>query len=432
MTNNNLPGKRHRVKFEKQTESDTCGAACAVMVLDAIRVAHPNQDKLFKKIHKYKSKDNGINKENWASSPDGLQKFLNRYSKPNYHFKIYDGKNHSRIARRMVWTIFNYKTPCIALVNSGFHWVVVYQFKKKGKTPTGLDGFKMHDVQKFYSIDPNADVPSERGHDYNLWFRDTQYTERQGLWAHKYVVLCDPNPGDEKKRQNKFSNMGKGSGKESQGPMNEENQSSTKDPNVSASTDKPSKSESKKTQPSLEQRTGIKITRIKKPDPGHGLIDSQSAKNYSDWHLKNDGFYDPTKFTRMMVNPRAGNPMLVRSLDKDDFWWIVPFIESDNKMGGQMRINAKDARFQEAVFSMHADQPLTLPRLSKKKITEIVINKYGKPKGIIIIEDILVWKPCVQSYSMFKPFYKVKMGTRTVYVRIDGHPFYRLSQRRSH
>jgi hypothetical protein len=430
MTNNNLPGERHRVKFEKQTKSDTCGAACAVMVLDEIRVTHPNQDKLFKKIHKFKSKDNGIDKENWASSPDGLQKFLNRYSKPNYHFRLYANQDRSVTTRRIVWTIFRYKTPCIALITSGFHWVVVYNYLKDGNPPTDYDGFLIHDVKTLYSIDPNTDAAAERAHDLDYWFKNTQYVERKGLWKGEYVLLCDPDPR-ERKNKKMFSNMKKGSANESQGPMKEANPSNAVDPNAPADKGKPKKEPSKTAKPSKKPAPDFPITRFKTSGPEDGLVDDKTARDYSLWHLRHDGFYHKTKFTRMMANPGAGNPMLVRSLDKEDFWWIVPFLESDNKMGGQMRINAKDAKFQEAVFSMYDDQPLSLPRLSEESITKIVVDKYPRLKGIIDIEPILVWRPCVQTYSMFKPFYEVKMGTRTVYVRIDGHPFYRLSQRRS-
>jgi hypothetical protein len=95
-----------------------------------------------------------------------------------------------------------------------------------------------------------------------------------------------------------------------------------------------------------------------------------------------------------------------------------------------MRVNAKDGSFQEASFAMHADQPLKLTSLSDTQITKLLLNKYGKPSGKIIIDEILVWKPCVQSYSRFLPFYRVKWGTRTSYVRIDGEPFSSLTQRR--
>ena len=60
MTNKNVPGERHRVKFEKQIDPESCGAACASMVLDAIRVDHPAQYLLLEEIEGQATKDNGI------------------------------------------------------------------------------------------------------------------------------------------------------------------------------------------------------------------------------------------------------------------------------------------------------------------------------------------------------------------------------------
>jgi hypothetical protein len=54
-----------------------------------------------------------------------------------------------------------------------------------------------------------------------------------------------------------------------------------------------------------------------------------------------------------------------------------------------MRLNAKDAVFLDASFAMYADQP-----------------------------------------SRFLPFYKVKTGKRTCYVRLDGKVFSRLTKRK--
>ena len=62
---------------------------------------------------------------------------------------------------------------------------------------------------------------------------------------------------------------------------------------------------------------------------------------------------------------------------------------------------------------MYEDQPLELTPLSDTQITKILMHKFGKPNGKIVIDRILVWKSCVQSYSIFQPFYRVKWGTGT-------------------
>ena len=430
MTTNIPPNSGLTVKFEHQKTEDSCGAACVAMVLDMIGANHPDQLTLLDEIQLFPTKDNGRNREKWSSSPDGMQDRLNEYSNSDYHFKIYANRNQALITRRMIWTIFHYKTPCITLISSGIHWVVVYQYSLPGDPPIDLDSFELQDFLGFFILDPNDREPREGVVDYNEWIKKIQTPETTGFWGDKYVALCDPDPPNGKKRKNMFSNMKKSSGKESQGPLDNAHTSNAADPNVTAKSDNPSKEQPKKTQPVKKLPSDLPIIRINKPGPDHGLIDNNTARAYSMWHLKFGGFYDPTKFTRMMVNPGPGKPMLVRALDSEDSWYIVPFIEMNKKTGGIMRINAKDARFLEASFAIHADQPITLTRFSDKQIENLIIDKYGKTKGKMIIDPILVWKPCVQSYTRFLPFYKVKMGSKTVYVRIDGNVYSRLTQRK--
>lgn len=424
------PGSGLTVIFQHQETRDRCGAACAAMVLDAIGFKGLKQDALLAEIQSFTTKDSGRDQENWSSSPDGLQNCLNAHSAPDYFFKIYASDNQSSIAKRMVWTIINFKTPCIALVESGIHWVVIYQFFMPGENPTKFKEVHVSKLQSLFIHDPFDPIPAEGAVNYTDWSDNTQNAEDMGFWKNLYVVLCDPDPPGDKKNKNMSSNMKKRSVEESQQPVNDPNFSNAAKPVDLKKMDKPNESKSKASQPLKELNTGIPIIRINKPGPDMGLIDENSARNYSLWHLEHDGFYKPTKFTRMMVNPVPGKTMLVRALDSKDFWYIVPFIESDNQIGGLMRVNAKNARFQEAKIAIYADQPFSLTRFTDKQIMKRLIDKYGSLKGKIVIDPILVWKPCVQSYSRFLPFYKVKMGSRTVYVRIDGEVYARLTQRK--
>jgi hypothetical protein len=427
---NNIPLGGLKVNFERQQTEIACGAACAVMILNAIGFAHthPGQMTLLKEIRKFHSKDKGKKREKWATSPDGLQNRLNWYSKPNYYFKIYAQTNQSSISRRMVWTIFHYKTPCIALVSSGIHWVIVYQYSLPGIAIGGYNDFRLHALLRFYIVDPLTSAPSQGVVDYTDWLGKKQKPVKTGLWGHKYVVLCDPDKPEDKKRKNNFSKMKKGSGKKSQVFIKKANSTNVSNPDDPNKTVQPDERKLILSGVTHLPPPPPPITTIVSDGPEDGLIDERTAMAYSMWHLENDGFYDPTKFTRMMVGPSAGIPILVRELDTNDFWYIVPFIETTQKIGGIMRLNAKNTKFQEASFAMDANQPLPAIVLSDKKITNLLIGKYDHSKSEIKIEKMLVWKLCTQSYSAFLPFYKVKMGTKTYYVRIDGEIYSRLTQ----
>ena len=391
---NKIPANGLKPIFEHQKRELSCGAACGVMVMNMIGVNPPEQLVLWDEIQGFDTRDNGVNREDWSSSPDGLQNRLNKYSKPDYFFKIYANGSQTTISRRLVWTLFHYKTPCIVLISSGIHWVVVYDFKKLGDPPTSYGDFLMKDVQGFYILDPFDRVPRETIFDYNNdWLGRILKPELRGCWQNKYVALCDPKPpGGEKGKNKSF-------------PM-------------------------KKSVTTVALKLTFPMKRMNKPGPAQGLMNDKTAMQYSMWHLTHDGFYDPTKFTRMMVEPSPGKPLLVQELVTKDFWWIVPFLEQGKKNTGVMRLNAKDGAFQGASFAMYEDQPLNMTGISLKKITNLLMDKYGETNSKIEVEDILVWKPCVQSYSPFLPFYKVKTGKRTRYVRLDGKVFSRLTKRK--
>jgi hypothetical protein len=391
---NNISTNGLTAKFEQQKTDKSCGAACAVMVMKMIGVEPPEQLAFFKEIKKFHTKDNGANKEHWSSSPDGLQDRLNAWIKQDFYFKIYANQSQTAISRRIVWTLFHYKTPCIVLISAGIHWVVLYDFKKQGDPPGDYNDFEMKDVLGFYILDPFDRVPSETIVDYtNGWLGEKLKPENKGFWKHKYVALCDPKPPGGKKDKKLFFSM-------------------------------------KKTTTPVAMKPGPPIIRVNEPGPAYGLINDETAKQYSLWQLTNGGFYDPAKFTRMMVGPSPGKPLLVQELETKDFWWIVPFMEAGKKNTGVMRLNAKNAGFLDASFAMYTDQPFNLTGLSFKKISNLLMDKYGVIRSKIDIEDILVWKPCVQSYSPFLPFYKVKAGKRTCYVRLDGKVFSRLTKRK--
>jgi hypothetical protein len=441
-----------RTRFEHQNNGHFCGPACAVMILDAINMQPPDQETLFYEINEFRTNDRKRGHEKWFSSPDGLTNALNNRSGLTHQFKLYASLRQSDISRRLVNSISIFKAPCIALIESGIHWVVIYQYRKLGNEPTSEDDFLVRDILGFYKRDPLLRVPSEGFIDYSNWITGDQLPQDLGLWKDKFLAVCDPEPGNNKKGKNMSSKKKKASDSKSSGPVslpgtgasdkndNPQNQDQSAKPDskipdskipdskipdskIPDSKDPVSKDEAPQKPP---------VTRSAKPGGDQKVINEGTARAYTMWHLKHDGFYDPKKFSRMINGPQSGDPILVHNLDTDDLFYITPILENNQHKMGMMRIDAKDAKFQEAVFAMDIDQPFTFAKLSDKQITDLLIAKYGKPKKSqpITIMPILIWKRCTQSLSKFLPFYKVEMGSRTVYVRIDGNVYSRLTQRR--
>lgn len=426
--------------FENQIDPDSCGAACAVTVLDAIRVAHPPQRELFGLIQAFPTRDNGPNKENWASSPDGLTDALNQLSRANHFFKLHGSKRQSVISKWMVWTKIKFGTPCIALIKSGIHWVVVYDhdFLPGTITPTRFSEVQARNISTLNYFDPFTE--SQIVSDYSFWLNNVQIAEDSGLWKDKFLAICDPDPF--RRKINKKTSMqikrnlatpSKKDGSLKQPSIITVPGTGKKpviQPPTMATPSKGKKPEIFK--PKKAVSPGLPIGRIKTAGPDKGLIDISTAKSYSMWYLKNGGFYKPGKFIRMMKKPAPGMPVLVRHLDGNDFWYLVPFIESGNVVGGIMRIDAKKAKFQDASFFVKTKKSNPIKRFTTTQITGLLVKEYGSSKAVLEnkVEPILVWKPCEQSYTSFSPFYKVKMGNKTVYMRMDGEIFDKLTKRK--
>ena len=439
------PKERHgvRIRFQHQNKSYYCGPACAVMVLDAIHMEPPDQKTLFYEINATRTKDRRRGHENWASSPDGLRNALNNRSGPDHHFTLYASFEKSDIARRFVNSISIFKAPCITLVESGGHWIVIYQYAKSGSEPTRPDDFSLRDMLGFYKRDPYQEVPTEGFIDYGTWLTD-QFTEDLGLWRNKFIAICDPEPDNNKKGKDMPSKKKKVRGGKLSGPRSFLNQRVSDKKDSSQDTDKSAKPETKIPDSKIpdSKEPVSKNGNLKKPPPpiimeqkpglDQQLITDSTAKAYTMWHLENDRFYNPDKFTRMMNNPQPGDPVLVHNLDTNDFFYITPMLENNHQKTGMMRIDAKDTRFLEAVFVMDIEQPFTFEKLSDEEIKGLLESKFGKTKKatLISVMPILIWKQCMQSTTRFMPFYKVKMASKTVYIRMDRKIFSRLTQSR--
>jgi hypothetical protein len=435
------PSEIHGVRtvFQHQNNRHFCGPACAVMILDALDMNPPDQKILFEEINAFQTKDRRRGHDKWASSPDGLKNALNNRSGPNHHFTLYASLNQSDIARRLINSISIFKAPCIVLMESGGHWIVIYQYRKSGSEPTRLDDFSLRDMLGFYRRDPYQEVPSQGYINYRVWQTDDLLPEEHGLWRNKFLAICDPDPGNNKKGKDMPSKKKKVPGGKSflreSVSIPETKIPETKIPEAKIPEAKIPEAkipESKEPVPKDGVPEKRSITGHVKSGLDLPLITEDTAKAYTMWHLENDGFYDREKFSRMMNSPQPGEPVLVHNLDTNDFFYITPILENNLQKTGMMRIDAKDAGFLEALFAMDMERPFTFEKLSDDEIKGLLAAKFGVSKKAkhITVMPILVWKRCTQSMSRFQPFHKAKMGSKTVYIRIDGKIFSRLTQRR--
>ncbi len=123
-------------------------------------------------------------------------------------------------------------------------------------------------------------------------------------------------------------------------------------------------------------------------------------------------------------------PLLVRRLDKDDFYYLVSFRSGDG-ITARVRINAHTGKYAEAIGIDRRGDALA-PYLTPERIRDRIARK--PPAGSArtgqrapIIEPFLGWKPCAQSFSAFLPFYVVRVGVTVLYYRVDGKVFTQLT-----
>jgi hypothetical protein len=384
------------VKAEYQTTSYYCGAACAEMVLNSIQVMRLTQSGLYKEIRRFRTIDNGKKREKWRSSPDGLNNTLNNHkpAESDQKFGLYATKSQSVISRRLIWVIYHYRVACIALVKSAQHWVVVYGYGWNGDDPDRFASVLSNNILGFYIRDPLQKLPSQGFIDYNTWIGNYELPVTTGHWNHKFIAICDPG-----KKKTISSKIAK-----------------------SVVTTKKFILKGAITPP-------VKLF-TKNPVTGKKIVDEDTAATYAMWWLNTRGFYDPKMLNLIIPDLSPGGPVLVRNLDHDDYYYLVPLKAQNQKNYTIMCIAAKDASFQEAIFAMDIKKPFAFSSMTDKKIFNLLkaANKFTNKTNAITIYPVLVWKMCNQSPTPYLPFYLVRAGRRKIYIRLDRAVFSGLTK----
>jgi hypothetical protein len=405
------------IRTVHQTNNHFCGAACAKMILDFIGAEKFTQGFLYKEIHKFKTID-PRKKWKWASSPDGLKSTLNKHRPQTFGnvFEIRKSIRQIAVAKRMADVISKDQVPCIALVHSDRHWLIVNGYDSMVPDP-GRPDPKSPDIGGIYIRDP-LKSDTQRHADYNQWIdRFCDVPVLTGTWNDKFLAICDPLPFRKKKGQ-KHSSVtlksdlkkfyGKTPGEQNISILNKETPQKTKIDAV----------------PLNEPIKSFEPTLIN----GKKIIDEATVKNYSLWWMKERGFNELKMQDMIKDKPVPTKPVLIQYFGKKEYYFLVPMKENDKKISVIMFMDGTNANYQETIFA--TNKPMSFKTLSPKKILNLLIdnNDISKKGKKITIQRTLVWKPCNQSLFPEQPFYVVKIGTRKRYVRIDGKIFRRLTK----
>jgi hypothetical protein len=391
------------VPYHQQDTDYYCGAACAQMVLASIGAGLLNQDDLYADNHTHSVADSGVS---WYTAPDGLLWTLNNLkpSAPTFDsYFVLDALDHEdSISRAITWTIHHYKVAPVAMVYGWQHWIVVRGFTASA-APTGfsdgsysLSGFMVNNP---WPPTPAPGPPPPHGGSdgcgsggdrgvvdehiaYTTWQTDYMTGIPGGIWAGKFVAVCDPDPPPA--RPGRFRQL------------------------------------------------------LMQPLAGDRIIDGATAVARAREGLDVHGLAEHARFKHALGLGQAGAPVLVQRLDRlDSFYFIVPFLGPAGHPQLVVSVDARTGLYKQSAVGAGAPAGVS-PFMSASAARGHIVGKsveLPERQGRMLVRPeavchypTLVWKPCRESLSPFYPFHLFTVGNHQIYVRTDGAVFTALHE----
>lgn len=173
-------------RFEQQT-TFYCGPACAQMFLALPDFSIVSSQQLaYNEIQKH-----NIEPDNWYSDPEGLSTYISSVL-PNGFLKnvndfAFSPDNFDEAVKTIYYTVCYLSIPCVTLVLSGRHWIIVdgIRFEEKENGKREIIGIYIKDPWKG---SPESSLISV------LEFRQTKFLPNKvGIqWKDKYIIFTKP------------------------------------------------------------------------------------------------------------------------------------------------------------------------------------------------------------------------------------------------
>jgi hypothetical protein len=385
-------------RYHTQDTSYYCGAACAMMILSEIGVPYSSldQDDLYNSNHSHNANSG------WYTDPYGLCYTLNDRRPASFlpNFFIV----HKRLAeadgtRDVAYTLYHYRVSPAVLVYNCAHWNVVRGLQTDVDPTSGsytVEGFWLNNPVWDSSIsthDGSDTCGSGGSHGianefvtYSEWqtnrFNGCAFDDPGG--ATQWISVCDPEPA----------------------------------------------------RIVLPRARAIELRA-----DGRELIASRQIAKFAtegleSYRLKDSEFGGPA-----LKSGSLGTPLLVQRLDRPgDFYYLTPWQRS-GKVVALIDVDARFGVFKSIRVLSAPAQNWAIPTTSGKGVRDSIVSSIdnkifelpeerGRFKvypGTYCIPPVLVWKPCRESWSPHLPFYHIVVGGHSLYVRIDGPVFTRLT-----
>jgi hypothetical protein len=377
------------IPLHKQVNSDSCGAACEEMMIQAITGQDVAQLDLYNESQTYKTDTC------WLVDPDGMTGVLNdRTSSAGKRFAPVADPNVDRISQQICWAIHGNGVAPAAAIQQGQHWVVVNGFVSD-RPPSGPadNGFKVSTID---TVDPFSSeaTPGQMGilspftsENVNYSYTEWGY-EFTPVGCGKWLGLCVA---------------------------------------VCPAAEAPAPSE-------------LLVPRSPRLYPGDNLLDLSLASDLAMKGLVESGPARHPAWSGALDAVSPQEPMLVHRLDRiDDFYFLVPLGRSASNVTAGIAIDGRYGHYRQAT-RLAEESAGAMPALTREAAFErIAGQRLSLPDGqgsILVRPEILTqfrtlgWRPCHESFSPFLPFYMFAMGAIPIYVRIDGAVFTSLTIKR--
>ena len=377
-------------RYHTQDTGYYCGAACAMVILSEIGVSYADldQDDLYDSNH-----DHNI-QGGWYTDPYGLRFTLvdRRPTGFTNTFVVHKPTTEAEGTRDIVYTLHRYEVSPAVLVFGCAHWITVPGVQTDIEPVSGsgytVEGFWIHNsVARDNEPHSATDACGSGGADGNAnefvtyadwqatYFTGCNYDDPAG--SDQFISVCDPDVRD------------------------------------------------------LEV-PGRRV--LKRPARGRKLLSAKDAVKFSQTGLEAYRLTEDKRVARVLRGAKPLEPQLVIRRDRrNSYYYLVPW--GSNR--GVKALTRVDARFGTFSGIRLLDKPERTAFLSREAAIKLVAGKRIRlPEEMgslrlfpeaLCVSPTLVWQPCWESWSPNLPFYQFTLGAATLYVRVDGEVFTRLT-----
>lgn len=390
-------------RYHTQDTDYYCGAACAMMILSEIGVPYAglDQDDLYTSNHGH----NVDPTSGWYTDPYGLCYTLNDRRPASFlprFFVVHKRLTEADGTRDVAFTLYHYQVSPAILVYGCAHWNVVRGVQTDVDPTTGpytVEGFWLNNPIWDDSISSHgtADTCGSGGAHgvasefvtYAEWqtnrFNGCGFDDPGG--ATQWISVCDP-----------------------------------------------------------DQRTIALPTRraLKLRGDGRRLLSAQQASRFAAEGIQEYNLPTTRLGEAALRAGRAGAPLLVQRLDRrGDFYYLVPW-QRDGRVAALADVDARFGVFKSLRILPRPARDWAIGAPGSERLRDVlarlvdgkrfdVPDEGGRFKvypGTYAVSPVLVWRPCRESWSPHLPFYHLVIGGQSLYVRIDGRVFTRLTSGR--